>query len=119
MNATSQMFIDLDNPAPLDKLEWISKGKVYPILDPPQEVVVYRNSHLDIQNLPVQIFEHMHGLHFHAKSQGQALYISKFGLLSLSQFLCTLTHSPTATNDGGMIAITQQDHKLFKILTLH
>jgi len=47
----------------------------------------------------------MHGLHFRAKSQGQALYISKFGLLSSSQFLCTLTHSPTATNDGGMIAI--------------
>jgi len=61
----------------------------------------------------------MHGLHFHAKSQGKALYISRFGLLSSPQFLCTLTHSPTATSDGGMIVITQQDHKLFKILALH
>jgi len=41
------------------------------------------------------------------------------GLLSSPQFLCTLTHSPTATSDGGMIVITQQDHKLFKILALH
>ena len=72
-----------------------------------------------ISNLPVQIFEHMHGLHFRAKSQGQALYISIFGLLSSSPFLCTLTHSPTATNDGRMIVITQRDHKLFKILALH
>jgi len=50
-NATSQVFIDLDNPAPLDKLEWIGKGKVYPILDPPQELVVYRDSHLDIPKI--------------------------------------------------------------------
>jgi len=41
------------------------------------------------------------------------------GLLLSPQFLCTLTHSPTATSDGGMIVITQQDHKLFKILALH
>jgi len=50
-NTTSQVFIDLDNPAPLDELEWISKGKVYPILDPPQELVVYRDSHLDIPKI--------------------------------------------------------------------
>jgi len=75
-----------------------------------------------ISNLPVQIFEHMHGLQFRlfrAKAQGQALHIPRFGLLSSSQFLCTLTHSPTATSDGGMIAIPQQDHELFKILNSH
>ena len=42
----------------------------------------------------------------------QVLHIPRFGLLSSSQFLCTLTHSPTATNHDGMIAIPQQDHEL-------
>ncbi|EDR08411.1 uncharacterized protein LACBIDRAFT_326839 [Laccaria bicolor S238N-H82] len=51
VNCAGQVFIDLDNPAPLDKLEWIGKGKVYPILDPPQELVVYRDSHLDIPKI--------------------------------------------------------------------
>jgi hypothetical protein len=49
----------------------------------------------------------------------QALYTSRFSLLSLSQLLCALTHSPTVTNDGGMIAIPQQDHEIFKILNSH
>jgi len=47
-NSTAQLFIDLDNPVALDELEWISKGKVYPTLDPPQELIVYRDSHLEI-----------------------------------------------------------------------
>jgi len=47
-NLTAQLFIDLDNPVPLDKLEWISKEKVYPTLDPSQELIVYYNSHLEI-----------------------------------------------------------------------
>ena len=45
-NATTQLFIDLDNPAPLDELEWIGKGNTYPILNPPQELIVYCDSHL-------------------------------------------------------------------------
>jgi len=58
----------------------------------------------------------MHGSHFRAKSQGKALHIPTFGLLSSSQFLCTLTHSPAVTNDNGMMAILQEDHELFKTL---
>ena len=69
-----------------------------------------------ISNLPVQIFEHMHGSHFRAKAQGKALHISTFGILSSLQLLCTLTHLPAVTNDGGMLAILQEDHELFKNL---
>lgn len=47
-NTTTQLFIDLDNPAPLDEPEWIGRGKVYPTLNPPRELVVYRDRHLGI-----------------------------------------------------------------------
>ena len=58
----------------------------------------------------------MHGRHFRAKAQGKALHISTFGLLSSLQLLCTLTHSPAVTNDGGMMAILREDHEVFKTL---
>jgi len=57
------------------------------------------------------------GYVFMQNLKGKALHIARFVLLS-SQFLCTLTHSPTATNDGAMIA-PQQDHKIFKFLNSH
>jgi len=34
----------------------------------------------------------------------------------LFQLLCTLTHSPAMTNDGGMMAIVREDHEVFKTL---
>jgi len=59
----------------------------------------------------------MHASDFCEKAQGKGLHcISTFGLLSSSQFLCTLTHLSAVTNDGGMIVILQQDHKLFRTL---
>ena len=37
----------------------------------------------------------------------------------LFQLLCTLTHSPAVTNDGGMMAIVREDHEVFKTLNSH
>ena len=61
-----------------------------------------------ISNLPVQIFEHMYGYQFCAKSQGQALHPRRFALLTLSPFLCTLSHPPRTTDDGSMLTLTHK-----------
>ncbi|KAF8814924.1 hypothetical protein BYT27DRAFT_7081163, partial [Phlegmacium glaucopus] len=54
-NATDQPFIDLDNLVVLDEAEWISQGKIYPMLNPPQELIVYRDSQLEIPKHWVQL----------------------------------------------------------------
>jgi len=69
-----------------------------------------------ISNLPVQVFEHMHSRQFRAKSQGHTLHTRRFALLPSAQFLCTLCHSPSTTNDSSMFILTQEDHDIFKAL---
>ena len=58
----------------------------------------------------------MHNYQFRAKSQGQALHTPRFALLTSSQFLRTLSHPPKTTDDGSMLALTQEDHETFKTL---
>jgi len=70
-----------------------------------------------VSNVPVQVFEHMHNYQFRAKSQGHALHTRRFALLMSAQFLCTLCHSPSTTNDSSMLILTQEDHDVFKALS--
>ena len=58
----------------------------------------------------------MYNYQFRAKSQGQALHTPRFALLTSSQFLRTLPHPPRTTDDGSMLALTQEDHETFKAL---
>jgi hypothetical protein len=58
----------------------------------------------------------MYSSQFHAKSQGQALHTSRFALLTPSQFLRTLSHAPSTTQDCSMLALTPEDHETFKAL---
>ncbi|KIJ91182.1 hypothetical protein K443DRAFT_45781, partial [Laccaria amethystina LaAM-08-1] len=43
-----QSIINLANPTILDEGAWIGQQKSYPTLNPPWELVVYRDSHLEI-----------------------------------------------------------------------
>ena len=66
-------------------------------------------------NLPVQIFEHMYGCQFRAKSQGQALHTSKFGLLTSSQLLRTLSHPPKTVQTFNAHTNTRRSRHLQSI----
>lgn len=41
-------IIDLVNPVLLDEATWIGQGRTYPTSNPSQELIVYRDSHLEI-----------------------------------------------------------------------
>jgi hypothetical protein len=68
-----------------------------------------------ISNLPVQIFEHSN---FVQNPKGKLSIYQDLDSFRRQNFsgVCTLTRSPTSTNDGGMITIPRQDHELFKVL---
>jgi len=69
-----------------------------------------------VSNVPVQAFKHMHSHQFRAKSQGHTLHMRSFALLTSAQFLCTLCHPPSTTNDSSMLILAQEDHDVFKAL---
>ena len=64
-----------------------------------------------VSNIPVQLFDHILGVQFHAIPGGQTLHVKRFCLLPSTAFLCTLEVAPSQTE--SRLKISPQDGVLF------